>query len=107
MGLHGELLRVCKVLHLKTKWTSGLPVGIDATQSGIQHLSAMTLDGNGVKPVNLTPGEKPMDGYKTVAEYAAKLLDKPQDSWMNRKVSKRTCMTVPYGSLTQFACLHP
>ena len=57
----------------------------------------MTLDGNGGSLVNLTPGEKPMDGYKTVAEYAAKLLDKPQDSWMNRKVSKRTCMTVPYG----------
>ena len=81
----------------KTKWTSGLPVGIDATQSGIQHLSAMTLDGSGGSLVNLTPGEKPMDGYKTVAEHAAKLLDKPHDSWMNRKVTKRTCMTVPYG----------
>ncbi len=80
----------------KTKWTSGLPVGIDATQSGIQHLSAMTLDGTG-SLVNLTPGDKPMDGYKTVAEYAANLLDEPHDSWMNRKVTKRTCMTVPYG----------
>ena len=81
----------------KTKWTSGLPVGVDATQSGYQHLCAMSLDGHGGSLVNLTPGDKPQDGYRTVAEYAAKLLDKPHDSWMNRKVTKRTCMTVPYG----------
>ena len=30
----------------KTKTTSGLPIGIDATCSGLQHLSAMTLDGD-------------------------------------------------------------
>ena len=81
----------------KTKWTSGHPCGSDATQSGIQHLSAMTLDRHGGSLVNLEPGNKPRDGYKTVAEYAAKLLPSPYNSWLNRKVSKRTCMTVPYG----------
>ncbi len=81
----------------ETKWTSGLPVGVDATQSGIQVLCSLTLDGNGGDLVNLTPGDKPQDGYKTVADYAANLLDSPYNSWLNRKVSKRVCMTVPYG----------
>lgn len=83
--------------------TSGLPVGIDATQSGIQHLSAMTLDAGAAALVNVTPADKPQDGYRTVAEHAAKLLDQPYASWMNRKVTKRTCMCTPYGVKRQSA----
>jgi len=79
------------------KKTSGLPIGIDATQSGIQHLSALTGDGEGGALVNLTPRDKPQDGYRTVAEYAAKLLPTPVNTWMNRKVTKRTVMCTPYG----------
>jgi DNA-directed RNA polymerase len=81
----------------KTKATSGLPVGIDATCSGLQHLSAMTLDRTAAALVNVVPGEAVGDGYKAVAEAAKTHLPDHAREWMNRKVTKRTVMTVPYG----------
>ena len=56
----------------KTKTTSGLPCGIDATCSGLQHLSALTLCGDTAALVNVSPTEKPADAYRTVAEAALK-----------------------------------
>ena len=82
---------------LKTKTTSGLPIGIDATQSGIQHLSALTLDGDSAALVNVTPTSTPADGYLSVAEKAKDYLDKRFHPWMNRKVTKRVVMCCPYG----------
>ena len=79
-----------------TKTTSGLPIGIDATQSGIQHLSALTRSNEG-ELVNVTPTEKPADGYRTVAEKAKEYLPEKYHDWMNRKVTKRSVMTTPYG----------
>ena len=58
-----------------TRATSGLPVGIDATCSGLQHLSAMTGDLKAASLVNVTPTEVPADGYKTVANQAKKHLE--------------------------------
>ena len=81
----------------KTKTTSGLPCGIDATCSGLQHLSAMTTDAVAASLVNVTPTEVPADGYKSVAEQAKKHLDEKFHPWLNRKVTKRTVMTTPYG----------
>lgn len=81
----------------KTKATSGLPVGIDATCSGLQHLSAMTGDGEAAALVNVTPTPVPADGYRTVAEQAKKHLDEKYHQWLTRKVTKRTVMTTPYG----------
>jgi DNA-directed RNA polymerase len=81
----------------KTKTTSGLPVGIDATCSGLQHLSAMTGDGEAAALVNVTPTAVPADGYKTVAEQAKKHLDTKFHQYLSRKVTKRTVMTTPYG----------
>lgn len=81
----------------KTKETSGLPVGIDATCSGLQHLSALTLDATAARLVNVLPTEVPADGYKSVAEQAKKHLDAKYHPWMTRKVTKRTVMTTPYG----------
>ncbi len=80
-----------------TKPTSGLPVGIDATCSGLQHLSAMTLCGDTAALVNVTPTPKPADAYKTVAEAAKKHIDSKYHGWMNRKVTKRPVMCTPYG----------
>lgn len=79
------------------KQTSGLPIGIDATCSGLQHLAAMTMDGTAAALVNVTPTPKPADGYLTVAEKAKDWLDAKYHPWMNRKVTKRTVMTTPYG----------
>ena len=82
-----------------SKSTSGLPIGIDATCSGLQHLSSMTRDAVAAKQVNVIRGDedKPSDGYKTVAEAACKYLTDDIIPYMNRKITKRTVMTVPYG----------
>ena len=79
------------------KQTSGLPVGIDATCSGLQHLAAMTLCGSTAEMVNVVPTPKPSDCYRSVAEVAARNLDAKYAGWMNRKVTKRSVMTTPYG----------
>jgi DNA-directed RNA polymerase len=83
-----------------TKQTSGLPIGVDATASGIQHLASMTRDLTAGREVNLVRGkeDKPSDGYKTVAEASIKYIDDPEiHPFIDRKVTKRTCMTKPYG----------
>lgn len=81
----------------KTKSTSGLPVGIDATCSGLQHLSAMTMDATAAALVNVTPSATVADGYKAVAEAAKPHVPEHVRDWLTRKVTKRTVMTVPYG----------
>ena len=80
-----------------TKHTSGLPIGIDATCSGLQHLAAMTRCGRTAALVNVSPTEKPADAYKTVAEAAKKHLPEELHGWLNRKVTKRPVMCTPYG----------
>jgi len=80
-----------------TKTTSGLPIGIDATCSGLQHLSAMTRCGKTAALVNVSPTDKPADAYRTVADAAKAHLPEQFHEWMNRKVTKRSVMTTPYG----------
>lgn len=81
----------------KTKTTSGLCCGIDATCSGLQHLSALTLCGDTAALVNVSPTEKPADAYRTVAEAALKHMPEKYHEWMSRKVTKRSVMCTPYG----------
>ena len=84
----------------KTKPLSDLPIGLDATCSGLQHLSALTLDHEAAKLVNVVRGDedKPSDGYRTVAEASLKYIeDKTIHQDINRSVTKRTVMTTPYG----------
>jgi len=84
------------VIH-KTKRTSGLPVSVDATCSGLQHLSALALDRTAAEMVNVVPTDKPSDGYAIVAEKAKEILPQHLHPLMNRKLTKRTVMTTPYG----------
>ena len=84
----------------KQRHTSGLPIGIDATCSGLQHLASMTRDRNAAEQVNVIKGagDGPSDGYKTVAEASLKYIeDTSIHPFMDRKTTKRTVMTVPYG----------
>jgi DNA-directed RNA polymerase len=81
----------------KIKKTSGLPVSIDATCSGLQHLSALALDRTAAEMVNVVPTDKPSDGYLIVAETAKEILPEHLHQYINRKVTKRTVMTTPYG----------
>ena len=77
--------------------TSGLPVSVDATCSGLQHLSALTGDKSAAEMVNVVPTLRPTDAYAVVAEKAKEFLPEPYHPLINRKVTKRTVMTTPYG----------
>jgi DNA-directed RNA polymerase len=81
----------------QTRSTSGLPVSVDATCSGLQHLSALTKDLSAAQMVNVVPTDKPTDAYAVVAEKAKEFLPEAYHPLMNRKVTKRTVMTTPYG----------
>lgn len=82
---------------IKTKKTSNLPVSVDATCSGLQHLSALALDRTAAEMVNVAPTDKPSDGYRIVAEKAKEILPEHLHKHITRKVTKRTVMTTPYG----------
>ncbi|MEW6121263.1 MAG: DNA-directed RNA polymerase [Pseudomonadota bacterium] len=93
---------------------SSLPIRVDGTCNGLQHLSAMVRDEVGGAAVNLLPGEKPRDIY---AEVAAPLQASWEDIaqaggeegtkaewWLNtvggtipRSFTKRQVMIMPYG----------
>lgn len=100
-----------------------LPVRVDGTCNGIQHLSAMIRDEGGGASVNLTPGERPRDIYKEVAILVLAELERiaSQDEdtlnneedlakhdnavfWLSalggdvpRSLTKRPVMILPYG----------
>lgn len=107
---------------------SHLAVAFDGSCSGIQHFSAMLRDEVGGKAVNLIPDSFVHDIYKMVSdkveeqckidaengtadefktdkdgnEYLAKGTMSLAQEWLkhgiNRKVTKRSVMTLPYGS---------
>jgi DNA-directed RNA polymerase len=106
-------------------WSTGVPVAFDGTCSGLQHFSAILRDPVGAEAVNLKPSDRPQDIYGRVAEVVNKQLnidakDGTIDEWeeaknrtkygtktlaqlwltfgVNRKVTKRSVMTLAYGS---------
>ena len=81
----------------KTKLTSNLMCGVDATASGIQHLSAATLDKTAATLVNAVKTEKPSDAYAVIAEKSKEFLPEKLHEWMDRKTVKRTTMCLCYG----------
>lgn len=110
------------------KFISQLPVAMDGSCSGIQHFSAMLRDELGGAAVNLIPQDLPADVYKAVAEkvieqaerdakegtedelkhtpegvaYVAPGTKTIAQQWLTfgitRKVTKRSVMTLAYGS---------
>ena len=93
-------------------YVSHLPIAQDGTCSGLQHYAAMLRDRHTAKQVNVAPGERPADVYASVAEAVKKRLEElasdPEEgemamAWLatgiiNRKLTKRSVMTLPYGS---------
>lgn len=104
-------------------FVSGIPVAFDGTCSGLQHFSAILRDPVGGAAVNLLPSDKPNDIYGVVAEKVnvaigedlrSGTLDDVIDTkikfgtktlaqlWrmygVTRKVTKRSVMTLAYGS---------
>jgi DNA-directed RNA polymerase len=62
---------------IKKGWgyVSSIPIGMDATASGIQHFSAMKRDPKGGALVNLVPTPKPSDAYAAVAVVVTRKLE--------------------------------
>lgn len=84
---------------------SCLPIALDGSCNGLQHFSAMLRDPVGGAAVNLTPSKQPQDIYQTVADRLIAKLKLSSDPWapvwlgfgINRKLTKRPVMVVPYG----------
>lgn len=93
---------------------STLPVMVDGTCNGIQHLSAILRDEVAGSYVNLVPGVKPRDIYKFVADNLQEVLERIERAggkegakatfWLDlckrdlpRTLTKRQVMVLPYG----------
>ena len=93
---------------------SRVPVAFDGSNNGLQHYSAMLRDRQGGKATNLVPLEKPADIYSEVLDkvvarcqqtaqredddHQEEALNWLQSGELDRKLCKRPCMTMPYGS---------
>ncbi|UWF59785.1 DNA-directed RNA polymerase [Brucella sp. 2716] len=111
-----------------SSFISHLPVALDGSCNGLQHFSAMLRDPVGGSAVNLLPSEKPQDIYKSVADVVLGKLKRftlnggteeadageaeKKARWayawrhfgIDRKVTKRSVMVLPYGG-TARSCL--
>lgn len=85
------------VIECTRSWTN-LPVAVDATCSGLQILAGLARDQSTAKLVNVFPSEQPQDAYKVVAETAKPKLPNHLAALLDRKVTKRTVMTIPYNA---------
>ena len=83
---------------LKDKETTGLPVATDATCSGLQILALLAKDEKTARLVNVLPSERPQDAYQVVAGVAKWNCPGHIQEVMDRKVVKRTVMTIPYNA---------
>lgn len=83
-----------------------LPVFLDATCSGLQHLAGLLRDFELGEKVNITPKEKPEDLYESLVEPINNLINKYGDEnigysnlsnvKINRKIVKPPIMTTTY-----------
>tara|TARA_E500000318_G_scaffold91849_1_gene90249 strand:+ start:314 stop:2653 length:2340 start_codon:yes stop_codon:yes gene_type:complete len=78
--------------------STGLPVAIDATCSGIQIIAGLTKCKSTAKMVNVLPSSEPQDVYKVVAEKSKPNIPERLRPYWDRKGSKKTVMTIPYNS---------
>lgn len=99
-----ELERAFKHPEGPAAYPSRVPVFVDGSCNGLQHLSAMGLDPDGAFATNLTPCPERQDIYQIVADKVVEQLadaeEDAADAWrgrVTRKVVKRGVMTVPYG----------
>ena len=82
----------------KDRETTALPVATDATCSGLQILAGLARDKKTAQLVNVLPSDRPQDAYKVVSEVAKWNCPKHIQEVMDRKIVKRTVMTIPYNA---------
>jgi DNA-directed RNA polymerase len=85
------------VIECSRSWTSSC-IAVDATCSGLQILAGLAKDHSTAQLVNVLPGDEPQDAYKVVAEAAKPKLPERLAALLDRKVTKRTVMTIPYNA---------
>jgi DNA-directed RNA polymerase len=88
-------------------FVSHLPIPMDGSCNGLQHLAAMGRDVTGARATNVLPSEDRRDIYTEVADIiSARVVEDAGRGnpiaalWLgmvNRKVVKRAVMTTPYG----------
>lgn len=88
-------------------YVSHLPVAMDGTCNGMQHLSALGRDPVGGSWTNLVPSDQPRDLYQEVANRLAAIVEEDARSgdpmallWkpvIKRAIVKQATMTTPYG----------
>ncbi len=93
------------------EYVSHLPIAMDGSCNGLQHLSAMLRDPIGGAAVNLLPSERPSDIYTEVMKVTQEDLkaratqgEPTAQLWLSvmaRSVVKRPVMTLPYGATRQ------
>jgi len=97
-----QFLAACEeyyaVVTKRTRNTTGLWVATDATCSGLQILAGLARDRKTAQLVNVLPSERPQDAYKVVAEVAKWNCPMHIQKVMDRKIVKRTVMTIPYNA---------
>jgi DNA-directed RNA polymerase len=86
-------------------FVSHIPVALDGSNSGLQHLSATICDEHCGSLVNISANDEPADVYEFVADITAGLVDADAgpmaDLWsgkVGRSECKRAVMTVVYGA---------
>lgn len=89
------------------EFVSHLPVPLDGSCNGLQHLAAMGRDRMGAEATNILPSAERRDIYTEVAQRVNEIVvadagkGNPEAAmWLgriNRKVVKRAVMTTPYG----------
>ena len=87
-----------EIVIAKTKTTTNLPIATDATCSGLQILAGLAKDRSTACLVNVIPDDKPQDAYAAVANLARPNCPESIQPYMDRKVVKKTVMTLPYNS---------
>jgi DNA-directed RNA polymerase len=76
-----------------------LPIHTDATNSGLQHFSALLRDGDGAETVNLRASPTPQDVYARVADKAEAInVDPIWSGKITRKLTKQPTMTYVYAA---------
>ncbi|MFT3671327.1 DNA-directed RNA polymerase [Aestuariivirga sp.] len=94
---------------------SSLPIHVDGTCNGIQHLASMVRDETAGRLVNLVPCDEPQDIYDAAAKTLQPMLEELAEAgsgeaklWLRlvdgkvpRSLTKRPVMILPYGGTRQ------
>lgn len=97
-------------------YVSSLPIRVDGTCNGLQHLAILAGDEEVARAVNVLPNDKPADIYQEIADATTKALQEDtdaeaiplRDAWLRitdgrlpRSLTKRPVMILPYGGTMQ------